>query len=84
MKSEARLNSLFEGRSTEPVGTLESADRREDGREQVTINETPTQSKASAKKLARKIDEDDYDESDEDDSSNMSPGKCRWTGRRSW
>ena len=31
MKSEARLNSLFEGRSIETVGTLESADGREDG-----------------------------------------------------
>ena len=31
MKSEARLNSLFEGRSIETVGTLEGADGREDG-----------------------------------------------------
>ena len=31
---------------------------------------------ASAKKHARKIDEDDYDEADEDDLSNLSPRNC--------
>ena len=51
------------------------------GGEQITINKTPAQSKASAKKPARKIDEDDYDKSDEDDSSNVSQRKCSWTGR---
>ena len=81
-KSEARLNSLFDGRSTETAGTLESANGRENGREQITVTETPTQTRESAKKLARKIDVDDYDESDdsdEDDSSNVSPLKSKST-----
>ena len=81
-KTEARLNSLFEGKETESTGIPESADGREIAREQVTFEETPTQIRALAKKPVRNIDEDDYDESDESDedgSSNVSPLKSKST-----
>ncbi|KAK4697398.1 transcriptional activator SPT7, partial [Lecanoromycetidae sp. Uapishka_2] len=80
--SEARLNTLFEGRDGDQIRKRKRGEEQEIEQNEDAIEEAPAQAGPPSKKAIRSIDEDDYDESDdeeEDDSSNVSPLKSRST-----
>lgn len=80
--SEARLNSLFEGKEGYQDRKQIREEEQETQQNEEIIEKAPLQAGPPTKKAARVIDEDDYDESDEsdeDDASNVSPLKSRST-----